>query len=342
MVVTDHVPRVEAKIFPHGLLAGVGASGAIGVDLFFVISGFIMIVTTRNMFGTPGASRTFLERRVLRIYPAYWIAMFAFILAAHVAPSVEHTSPVNAWTILTSMFLIPHKSGPIMFVAWSLQFEMYFYLVFSLALRFARERLRFFLAAWVALVLVCNVLSLGVNNLVVGLVGNPLTLEFVVGVGVGILVMQRRRLAPVTFLVTGAILSLGVAIYSSRFDGFGTHSLDWFRVLAATPGMAMIVYGAVTLEETHGAAVSDFFVRLGDASYTTYLWHGMLLGAFTTACSHLHLRGLAGDLIFIVGGFAVVIAGSQLIYRLIEDPLMRFFQRAGAGAPRRRFETSSS
>ena len=104
--------------------------------------------------------------------------------------------------------------------------------------------------------------------------------------GIGVLVHERRVFAPRTILIGGILLTIAVAVFSSRFDGFGTYALDWYRVVAATPGMAMIVYGAVTLEEQARLSVAAALVRMGDASYTTYLWHGMLLGTFTAVVAH--------------------------------------------------------
>jgi peptidoglycan/LPS O-acetylase OafA/YrhL len=336
MVVSDHLPRVEGKLFTDGLMSRFGAAGAIGVDLFFVISGFIMIATTWDAFAKDGASGRFLERRVLRIYPPYWVAFLAFLCVSAIAPHLQHAGPINAWTVVTSLFLIPHESGPIMFVAWSLAYEMYFYFVFAIALCFPRDRLRAFIAMWIVATLVLNVASFYVHNVALDFVGNPLTLEFVAGIGIGVLVHERRLFAPRAILICGVLLTIAVAVYSSRFDGFGTYSLDWFRVVAATPGMAMIVYGAVTLEERGRLSVGAALVRMGDASYTTYLWHGMLLGAFAAVVAHFRPHGTAADIAFLIGGYVVVIVGSQIIYRIVEAPLLRLLQRAGIGARRDR------
>ena len=223
-----------------------------------------------------------------------------------------------------------------MFVAWSLAYEMYFYLVFAIALRFPRDRLRAFVAIWIAATLVLNVVSFYVHNVLLSFVGNPLTLEFVAGVGIGVLVHERRVFAPRTILIGGILLTIAVAVFSSRFDGFGTYALDWYRVVAATPGMAMIVYGAVTLEEQARLSVAAALVRMGDASYTTYLWHGMLLGTFTAVVAHFRPHGTIADVAFLLGGYVVVIVGSQIIYRIVESPLLRLLQRAGLGARRDR------
>jgi len=342
LVVGDHLPRDEAKVFPHGLLAGFGAGGALGVDLFFVISGLIMIVTTRNTFGKPDAPRSFLERRALRIYPPYWVATLAFVAMSLIAPRIEHLRHFSAWDLVASLLLVPHEGGPLMFVAWSLQFEMYFYLVFTVAMFFTRERLKFIVAGWIAITLACNVAwFFGNTNIAIGFIGTPLSLEFMTGMGIGILVTGRRVFAPRSFIVAGALLLAAAVVYSARFDGFDSWSLAWYRVLVATPGIAMLVYGACTLEAEYERSVHGFFVRIGDASYTMYLWHNALLGAYTALFARLHLHGTAADLAFALAGYAVVIAGSFAIYRAVELPLLQFFHRAGAGAPRARLDAAN-
>jgi peptidoglycan/LPS O-acetylase OafA/YrhL len=299
LVVGDHLPRLEGKLFPSGFMHGFGAAGAIGVDLFFVISGFIMVTTTWNTFAKRGASLRFISRRFLRIYPPYWAALIAFVAIGIALPSALYLAPVTVSSFLTSFFLIPRVDGPLLFVAWSLEFEVYFYLVFAIALQFPRQRLALCCAVWAGATLALNVAAHWVTAVPVQFLGSPLALEFMGGGAVGYLVLHRHIFAPRTLLVAGIVLAAAVAVYSSRFDGFGSLDLTWYRVLAAGPAMLLIVYGAVSLEE-HGRLVPPpGAVALGDASYALYLWHGMLLGAY-----------------------AVVVVGALAVYRFIELPLI--------------------
>ncbi len=343
LVVGAHFPRLEAKLFPNGFMHGFGTGGAIGVDLFFVISGFIMITTTWDGFGKSGAAGSFLTRRFLRIYPAYWVAFFTFVTIGVVFPAALFLGPVNAASVVTSIFLIPHAGGPLMFVAWSLEFEVYFYIVFALALHFTKARLPFSLGIWCGLTLILNAAAYFVDNQFISFAGSPLALEFMAGVIVGYLIIHKHIVAPRLALVAGVAAAAAVAIYSARWDGFGTMELAWFRVLAAGPAMVLIVYGAVSLEELGHVQAPRFAVALGDASYTMYLWHGMLLGAYTAVWSHLHLRGWIGDALYIFGGASLIVVGSLSIYRFVEAPLTagakhvfraaRNFRRVAVSAP---------
>jgi exopolysaccharide production protein ExoZ len=336
LVVCDHFPRLEGKLFPDGFMHNFGAAGAIGVDLFFVISGFIMITTTWEMFGTPSASSRFLTRRFLRIYPAYWVALLSFLAIGVVFPAQLFVGPMNLASLASSIFLVPQTAGPLMFVAWSLEFEVYFYIVFALALCFTKKRLPLVLGLWCALTLGLNLASHQLDNSVVRFIGSPLAFEFMGGLIIGYLVLHKRVFAPWVAVSLGTALAVAVAVYSSRLDGFGTLDLTWFRVLAAGPAMLLIVYGAVSLEQQGRLGAPRLAVAVGDASYTMYLWHGILLGAYGALFAHIHAHGGFADALYIFGGFTVVVLGSMAIYRVVETPLTIAARRLFAPMPRTR------
>jgi len=119
-------------------------TGAAGVDLFFVISGFIMVYTTAESFGTPTASGVFLLRRIIRIVPLYWIATFLFL--AYIV-RIGHSwamEGIGDKNVLCSFVFIacPRPNGgyaPALEVGWSLNYEMFFYLCFAVALLLPRR-----------------------------------------------------------------------------------------------------------------------------------------------------------------------------------------------------------
>jgi peptidoglycan/LPS O-acetylase OafA/YrhL len=292
-----------------------------------------MVTTTWEAFGTRGAPMRFLTRRFLRIYPAYWPALLAFVFIGLNFPTALSLAPVNAGSLLSSFFLVPNATGPLLFLAWTLECEVYFYVVFALALRFSRERLALVFGAWFAIVLAFNVAAHVSSWFPVQFLGNPLALEFMGGGIVGYLVLHKHIFAPRAMLIFGLLIAAGVALYAARLEGFGSLELTWFRVLVAGPAMMLILYGTVMLEQQAKIVVPRFTVALGDASYSLYLWHGMLLGAYASAASRLHPHGRIADAAFIAGAALLVVVGSLTIYRLVELPLIRLAKRAVRASP---------
>ena len=111
---------------------GLFKMGYAGVEFFFVLSGFIMVFVHLRDFGVPERAPRFLEKRIVRIYPIYWVIYGLLTLAYFAVPSAGPENARDPIAILTSALLWPMPELPVLGVAWSLQYEMLFYLVFTL------------------------------------------------------------------------------------------------------------------------------------------------------------------------------------------------------------------
>lgn len=224
-----------------------------GVDIFFVISGYVMVVSTQGRELSPSQ---FLGRRIQRIVPIYWIATGAMIVAGLAADWVQ---------AVTSLFFIPHLHPvegwyqPLVLPGWTLNYEMFFYALFALSL-ILREQFRLATMA-VALGGLAVAGALFSPSGIAGFYSDPVIVEFLLG-------MAIARFRPKAHWL---LLPLGfVALI--LFDGHG-HRLFTYGIAAAA-----IVAGALSLEQKlphwHLPAL------LGDASYSIYIFHFMLIGAF--------------------------------------------------------------
>ncbi len=117
--------------------------GTSGVDLFFVISGFIMVVTTAGRDVTP---TEFIARRFVRVVPLYWVLTLALAATALVAPSLFRSVTLTAVSLIQSLLFIPHFSPshagmiwPVLVPGWTLNYEMFFYVVFAASLAFSHR-----------------------------------------------------------------------------------------------------------------------------------------------------------------------------------------------------------
>jgi len=144
LVVSVHIGAYdgfEARYFAISapLTAPLARIGNIGVDLFFIISGFIMIASTLRPDGRSLRPIEFFKRRCIRIYPAVWIIGLAMLPIYFRWPALVDAHRSIKPDLIASYLLLPQAGSPLLRVTWTLVFEMYFYVVFAMAL-IARAR----------------------------------------------------------------------------------------------------------------------------------------------------------------------------------------------------------
>jgi peptidoglycan/LPS O-acetylase OafA/YrhL len=290
--------------------------GAVGVDIFFVISGLVIYLSTRDKTIEP---RQFLLNRVLRIVPAYWfytLVMAGLLLAA--SRWMPHQEFDWHHLLLSLLFVPAENPGgyglyPTLNVGWTLNFEMFFYLLFGLAF-LVRQRHQLLLVT-VALLLVSEVLGrLGVLS---RFYNNDIIYEFLLGIGLGVL-YRRGLIREGIWTPLGLLAVAGYAIYhldaSQRLLHWGLPS-------------ALVVLAFVSLEPLF--AGNRLLKALGDCSYSVYLIHVLVLYAGWFASQRLHLNP------YLVFALCVPSIGlmSWFSYQWLERGLYRRMQ-AWLAAPR--------
>ena len=196
--------------------------GAFGVDLFFVVSGFIMVVASERLFGRPGAAGPFLARRVLRIAPLYWAFTAAFaLIALRLGHLPGHPRASLAHIVASFLFLpaLRPEDGayfPVYSLGWTLNYEMFFYVCFALTLRLARARAVAALSA--ALIGLVSVGRLVALPWPLFYWADPIVLEFMFGLWLGLAHRAGWRV-PVRAGVALSLTALaGVAAYVPSID----------------------------------------------------------------------------------------------------------------------------
>lgn len=310
------------------LLSPLLKTGAAGVDLFFVISGFIMVTVTRNKFGTGGAVPEFLYSRLSRVYPIYWLFTLAIIALGVIKPSLLNIPIGSAWKILQSFLLYPQEHFPILKVGWTLVHEIYFYLVFALFLFWPPRFLRPGLGAWTLVILAASVLlwkqpppPAGVLDILI----NPLTLEFVLGCLIALLVEKSCPLPGWISLGAGLLGLAAASSLSGRIIPFlAPLNENWLRVGAYGLPCFLIVYGMVCLEKKQGKVPLSRLQPLGDASYSLYLIHLFVLSAMVKLWSLVPWHNAITQSFWLAAMVAASIVAGLLIHRFIEKPLLAF------------------
>jgi peptidoglycan/LPS O-acetylase OafA/YrhL len=332
MVVVVHAYAVESTYLPgRPWTTPFHVLGTYGVDLFFVISGLVMLVSTATWFGDRGAPRRFLTRRATRIYPPYWIVTAVVLGAYLVVPSAtgEHRSAPPDFA--ASFLALPQRGEPLLVVGWTLTYELVFYAVFAAALRFQRRSLPLVTAVWLLAVVLTGALGPHANPWV-RVLGSWFNVEFVLGMVVGTLVLRGALVAPRALLALASALIVTVCV-ATAYSGHEFLEIAWWRPWAVGLPMALLVYAALGLEG-RGVLAPRWLRAQGDASYALYLWHVPVIGALGFALNHVHVHGTPARIAIVFGGYALAIAFSLLAYRWIERPLLRL--------ARRYFESDSS
>jgi exopolysaccharide production protein ExoZ len=239
-----------------GLIGGLFASGFAGVDLFFVISGFIMVWVTRNGASGPLASADFMFARVTRIYPVWWAAaalgLLYMVLTGGVALIDSSGSAIKASApefqyILKSFLLVPQADYPVLLIGWTLIHEVYFYVVFALILLLPQRFMPYALLVWGIAITGASLAGMPApiaHNLVT-LAVHPMTMEFIFGAGVGIMVTSGFiwRAGVVTLVATLWLLAaLGLQPDPTAY------TLQWGRVLEIGLPCALLFYGVAGLD----------------------------------------------------------------------------------------------
>ena len=352
LVVIYHVTGVQKAEFVTGPVPALWERGYAGVDMFFVISGFILTYITHTYARGLQTAGRFLYARATRIYPLWWI--FAAVLPAYFLlaygtitqpgdDTLQAAGGTGGWAyVAKSLLLWPQADLPVLSVGWTLVHEVFFYLVFSLALLVRRALLPFLLAGWAGLTLAVSWLLPAAatgSSPELALATSHLTLEFIAGAFVGLAVRRRLVFLPRTlFLLGTAGFIAAMALYTAEpMQG----RLLMGRVAVYTLPCCAILYGCVTLEQQRGLTVPAWSVALGNWSYALYLAHLLVmigvLRLFRIAGETLpeglrpylavEAPGLAGNLVFSVAVIALSIAVSALVHRHVEQPLLAFTRK---------------
>jgi exopolysaccharide production protein ExoZ len=235
------------------------------VDIFFVLSGFIMVVVAGKDIGVI----QFLWRRAARIYPPYWVVSLVVLAISLVEPAWVNSSihdPISLWR---SFLLVPATTLPLLAVGWTLIHEVYFYLVFAILLAL-RVPILIGLLGWGSVLLVLAILGGDyLTSFPLGRVWtNPLTAEFMLGAAIGVRYDRKGGSAGVMGLAT---LVAAIVFVAPILQLAENRYLDAWRVVLFGIPAALIIYGLAASEQKAVQKPARLLVALGDWSYAIYL-----------------------------------------------------------------------
>lgn len=284
--------------------------GSWGVDIFFVISGFIMMYVTENNH------KHFLLKRIIRIVPLYWIITFGVFTLAIFYPYLLNNTTANFEHLFKSLFFIPFNKNdtghfPVLFLGWTLNFEIIFYILFSVSLFFSKNNKFIICSVLIILFLFLN-FTFSEKDFIFSAYSNYIFLEFIFGMMAYKIWKKFNNTSSISslnhflFLLTAFLIVVILnSISSTRTIIFGI------------PSFLLLIYFLFFLKDIK---FPKTLVILGDASYCMYLLHPYIIQFF------YKILDLGKYELFLQIGVTIIIivlvcAISILIFRFIEMPI---------------------
>ena len=334
-VLLTHCSVIFQDQLGRPFLNNIFAFGGAGVDFFFVLSGFIIFYIHEKDIHKPDRFRSFLLKRLSRVYPLYWFVVAVKLISSWGLNGFDSPGLNGSWNFLSSLVLLPQKQDLLILgVSWTLSFEIFFYMVFGLVILFPRRMVFPIIAAWFigCVAQLFGLLPIAKGTLLADFWFSPLNLEFAMGCWSAYL-LRRHRFSSGQAILCGGIFLLTLSIVTDIYTA--THGLP-----SLTKSISVITYGipfwilligSITLEFSKPIEVSPLLGEIGNASYSIYLMHGFflnhLLKVLAKISESFHYNA------FLTNGIALMICGLAVLlcygaYHCIEKPILAFCRRA--------------
>lgn len=332
LVVLFHLGGTFAqdRYFGFKALDGPFAWGDAGVDFFFVLSGFIITMAHRADFGRPQALRGYLGKRLVRIFPTYWVVCAGVCAAALAVPSLAAALPSDTATFVRALLLLPQDparvggtGSPILFVAWSLHYELLFYALVAV----------FIANITAGVAAAAAVLALGAGcqwsaqcGFPASFVATPMIFLFAMGVAGAYVATSRWQMAaPLAWAALGSAGFVAVGWWEVA-AGRDALPLDRHWLFGA---MALVIVVALAQAEARGLLVlrRRWPALLGDASYALYLLHVPVISLLVKLVRGLGITQPALLVAAFVAIFAACVAASVAFHVAVERPLLARLRR---------------
>jgi peptidoglycan/LPS O-acetylase OafA/YrhL len=299
-----------------------------GVDLFFVISGFVMVYASRKLFAAPGGGWFFLSRRIARIVPLYFSMTTIFLTVMLVSPKLIPVARPELTEILASYFFIPyyrpdeHWMHPVYSIGWTLNYEMFFYAIFGCVIALPVKR------ALTALTLLFCALAIAGVILqpapgVFFFWSRPVILEFVMGAWIGYVYLTEFR---TTNRAASTLAFAGIAGFALQvMSGVYAHGY-WRPLVWGLPAAAIVAAATLSNWNITSRGLWRPIVLLGGASYSLYLVHPMAVHAMHLLWDKLGLSDHASDTVFFFVTLVPMPLLAIAIYLCFEKPVTKALQ----------------
>lgn len=314
-VLLFHGTEIVRRELGLTLAGGSFNAGFAGVDIFFVLSGFIILHTANQRMGAV----YFLAFRAIRIYPVYWIVTTLLVMAYLASPSLEQAHKGDPAVISGSLLLLPQPKY-VVGVAWTLFYEMLFYTLVALTYFRRPAYLDYAFLAWATVSGAVHVAGYQSESFTVNAVLDPIVLEFYFGCLVARFYRQHGTHAawPV-ILAAGALSFAGSwALYLHASPSLALRMSGVLRSLFFGVPAALIVLGLLYYK----GRVPRVLVAIGDGTYSIYLLHGTLIAVLLKVVLAIGLPAAIGKALTCASVLGGALVAGWMFYRLVERPVI--------------------
>jgi exopolysaccharide production protein ExoZ len=321
LVMLYHITDQSPSKIGQDFLGNIFSFGFVGVDFFFVLSGFIILYVHHQDIGRREELKGYLTKRFIRLYPIYWIIASIKLFSIYLIPSTAKSYETGFWYTIKSYLLIPQTNLPIIGAAWSLSYEVLCYLLFGIAILVGFWWAHRLLILWGALIIsgwFLKFLNIPVfeNNFFINFITDERNLEFILGCLAAYLILYKEIKYSRILIAAGILLFAIWGFYINRGNQVFSFTL--------TIGIAafLLIIGSASFEIKKSIKWPKFLVFLGDASYSIYLTHVMFINILIIIFSRGLLFSVLGPLLstFLILIFAVM--GGCLVYVFLEKPVI--------------------
>ena len=270
--------------------------------------------------------RAGVHQKVARSYPLYWFYSTLVLIIWFCKPEMVNSVQDNQVNILASFLILPQDLLPLVMVGWTLVHEMYFYIVIAVLMLIIPERtLPVFLVLWALVVIIgssCFIADLGGDyNSTMQVALHPLTLDFIGGVAIALLVNCNARKGEYLIIGIGISVFLFSVIWLNIHDSV-LKTEGWWRISLFGIPSFLVVYGAVRVEISRKICFPKIMRKMGDASYSIYLSHVLVLSAIGRVWAKLAISGVIVHAVIIATMILTTIIVGLMSYRWIELPVL--------------------
>lgn len=326
LVVAYHLTIRSAEILNQNLLFGFFKFGYAGVDFFFVLSGFIIYYVHKQDIGKPQKFKEFISKRMVRIYPIYLLITLLILPVYLFGYGDEYKTDIGV--IVKSLLLLPQNEGvyPVLNVGWTLSFEALFYVMFGTAILIKPKFTNVLFGAWVLLVtgrFICELQGIELtNNILINFVFNSHNLEFIFGCLAAYLVTAKNIRYGKYLMLVGVAWILTSSINNYVYGEFYVHPIIAYGIPST-----LIVLGAAAYDRIKPSNPPEFLMYLGDASYSIYLTHFVIITAMLIGFLKLAILDFIGYQVAMAVIILATVAIGCLVYTYIEKPMLNYCRR---------------